>query len=291
MSYFKNRFIQELQLKGYSKKTVDNYTKAVERLVGFYKKPPLRISAEEIKEYIIHLKNEKKLDAATCNLNLAAIKYFYRYFKKDDADISNISQQKQIKKIPVVLSTGEVQNLLEHISNLKHKAILTTIYSAGLRLNELVHLEIRDVDSKRMSLHIRDGKGKKDRYTILSSKTLELLRLYYKCYKPRRWLFEGRTPGKPVCPRLIQSIITAAVRKVKLGKKVSSHTLRHSFATHLLEAGYQLQLIQHVLGHKNVKTTTVYTHVTDIMRENLKSPLDLMNNKAIFASAKGGENE
>ena len=142
-----------------------------------------------------------------------------------------------------------------------------------------------------MVLHIRDGKGKKDRYTVLSSKTLTLLRLYYKCYRPKIWLFEGNCPGKPISKRLIQWAFTSAVKKTNIRKKVTVHTLRHSFATHLLEAGYQLQVIQHTLGHKNVKTTTVYTHVTDIMRANLKSPLDINKNDSPFVSGKGGDYE
>ncbi|UOH76574.1 tyrosine-type recombinase/integrase (plasmid) [Acinetobacter schindleri] len=183
---------------------------------------------------------------------------------------------KKEKTLPVVMSEEETIRVLRAIENVKHKAILMTIYSAGLRISECINLKIKDIDSKRMQIRIEQSKGKRDRYTILSEKTLIILRTYFMEYKPKDYLFEGQKGGA-YSSRSIQNIFKAAVLKAKIQKEVTVHTLRHSFATHLLENGTSLRYIQSLLGHSSSKTTEVYTHITTKGMEQLKSPMDLLD--------------
>jgi integrase/recombinase XerD len=182
------------------------------------------------------------------------------------------------KMLPEVLSEEEVSDIIKATKNLKHKAILMTIYSAGLRIGELVNLKIKDIDSKRMQIRVEQGKGKKDRYTLLSQKTLEILRLYIKDSRPHLYLFEGQDSSKerplPYSKRSVQNILRDSLDKTKIKKKVTVHTLRHSFATHLLEHGTDLRYIQDLLGHESPKTTQVYTHITTRGFDQIKSPMD-----------------
>ena len=184
-----------------------------------------------------------------------------------------IDRPKKEKTLPVVLSEEEILLILRSVSNLKHKAILMVIYSAGLRISECINLKIKDIDSNRMQIRVEQSKGKKDRYTLLSTKTLLILRDYFKEYRPKEFLFEGQDGGC-YSTRSIQNIFRDAVEKAKINKKVTVHSLRHSFATHLLENGTNLRYIQSLLGHSNSKTTEIYTHVTTKGFEQLKSPLD-----------------
>jgi integrase/recombinase XerD len=184
-----------------------------------------------------------------------------------------IQRPKKEKILPNVLSENEVQLILNHTDNLKHKAILSLIYSAGLRRGELINMKINDIDSKRMYVIIRQGKGRKDRYSILSEKVLELLRRYFKEYQPKEWLFEGQFGGQYGASS-IQHILKDAVALSKIRKKVTVHTLRHSFATHLLERGTDIRYIQELLGHQSSKTTEIYTHITQRGLGKIKSPLD-----------------
>ncbi|WKU18568.1 tyrosine-type recombinase/integrase [Advenella alkanexedens] len=184
--------------------------------------------------------------------------------------------RKKEKTLPVVMSEEETIRVLRAIENVKHKAILMTIYSAGLRISECINLKIKDIDSKRMQIRIEQSKGKRDRYTILSEKTLIILRTYFMEYKPKDYLFEGQKGGA-YSSRSIQNIFKAAVLKAKIQKEVTVHTLRHSFATHLLENGTSLCYIQSLLGHSSSKTTEVYTHITTKGMEQLKSPMDLLD--------------
>ena len=194
------------------------------------------------------------------------------------ADTYYFQRPKKEKKLPIVLSEEEITEILRQISNLKHKCIIYIIYSAGLRLSEVTNLQISDIDSKRKVITIRGGKGKKDRITLLSETILELLREYYKEYKPQKWLFEGQKGGK-YSPTSVQKIFKTALAKTKITKNASIHTLRHSFATHLLERGTDLRYIQELLGHSSPKTTEIYTHVTKKGIDKIKSPLDNLSIK------------
>jgi site-specific recombinase XerD len=187
-----------------------------------------------------------------------------------------LQRPKNERKLPVVLSEDEITRILRQVDNLKHKCILYLIYSAGLRLGEAVNIQVSDIDSKRKMIMIRHGKGKKDRYSLLSETLLELLRKYYRLYRPKEWLFEGQS-GNKYSEKSIQAILKKAWRKSGVWKKVTVHTLRHSFATHLLEHGTDIRYIQELLGHLNTKTTMIYTHITKAGFDKIKSPLDDLN--------------
>jgi integrase/recombinase XerD len=191
--------------------------------------------------------------------------------------LENTGLENKEKTLPSVLSSEEVIEILKATENIKHRAILMTIYSAGLRISESINLKIRDIDSNRMQIRVEQGKGKVDRYTLLSEKTLLILRQYFKEYRPKVWLFEGLIKGEQYSTRSIQNIFQAAVKKAGITKDVSVHTLRHSFATHLLENGTDLRYIQNLLGHANSKTTEIYTHITTKGFDQIKSPLDKLD--------------
>jgi integrase/recombinase XerD len=206
---------------------------------------------------------------------LGAIKLFYKLCHDRNLRIEQYYPKRKESKLPIVLSPQEVKRILEVTTNIKHKAILSTIYGCGLRLGEVINLTARDIDSTRMLLIVRAGKGKKDREVMLSPKLLELLREYYKEYRPKEFLFEGQYCGKYTA-RSVQSVLSQALSKAKIAKKATVHTLRHSFATHLLESGTNIRFIQELLGHSNIKTTTLYTHVSSVATSKIPSPLDAL---------------
>jgi site-specific recombinase XerD len=190
--------------------------------------------------------------------------------------VYTIDRPREEKFLPEVLNTDEITAILNATENIKHKAVLMTIYSAGLRIGEAVNLKLKDIDSGRMQIRVENAKGKKDRYTLLSEKNLEVLRSYVKEFKPRVWLFEG-AKGETYSQKAIQQILRKAVEKVGLKKHITVHTLRHSFATHLLEAGTDIRYIQSLLGHESSKTTEIYTHITGRGLQQIKSPLDKLD--------------
>lgn len=190
--------------------------------------------------------------------------------------MNKIPRAKKEKKLPVVLSPSEVKRIFNATVNIKHKAILMTIYGAGLRVSEAANLKISDIDSSNMQIHIRQGKGKKDRYCMLSPMILNILREYYKYYHPKEWLFQGSTPNKPISSRTIERVFEISKKKSGITKNATVHTLRHSFATHLLESGVDVYHIQQLMGHSSVKTTSIYIHLQRKDVLNIKSPLDTL---------------
>ena len=217
---------------------------------------------------------ERKVSSSYQNQAINAIKFYYERVLGGQRKFYFIERPIKEKTLPVVLNTDEVKAILNATSNLKHKAILMIIYSAGLRISEAVALKIQDIDSKRMQIRVQQSKGKKDRYTLLSEKALAVLRAYFQEYRPKYWLFEGQEPGSQYATRSIQNIFKASASKAGIRKKVSVYTLRHSFATHLLENGTDIRYIQNLLGHESSKTTEIYTHITTKGFDQLKSPLD-----------------
>jgi site-specific recombinase XerD len=206
----------------------------------------------------------------------SGLKFFYETTLKRDWDGFRIPRVKMRKKLPVVLSQQEVQVLFSAVRNLKHRAILMTIYSAGLRLNEAIHLKVSDIDSQRMMIRVEQGKGDKDRYTLLASRTLDILREYWREYRPHDWLFYSRSFERPLSSRTVQVVLERALHQAGIKKPATVHTLRHSFATHLLEAGTDLYHIQHLLGHKSPQTTTIYLHLSRRDLVKVISPIDLL---------------
>jgi integrase/recombinase XerD len=217
---------------------------------------------------------KRNLSFSYQNQLVNGLKLFYREVEKSRMDIEKIHRPKREFKLPNVLSKEEIKGILEAHANVKHRAMLSLIYACGLRRSELLNLKPTDVDSKRMVLVIRNAKGRKDRIAPLSAKVLEMLRTYYKAYKPKRWLFEGQYAGTPYSAKSLQSVLKQALVKANIHKPVTLHWLRHSYATHLLEGGTDLRYIQELLGHKSSKTTEIYTHVSTKQIQQIKSPFD-----------------
>jgi site-specific recombinase XerD len=268
---------QELKLKGYSHKTIKSYLGHIKRFSEYLSITLNEVGTDDVKSYIVYLMEQKECSHSFANQAISSIKFLWtKVLLKSNYPIELLSRPKMQKKLPKVLSKEEVLDILMALKNEKHKTLLYMIYSAGLRVGEVVRLQIDDIDSKRMLIHIRQGKGRKDRYTILSEVTLKQLRKYYSIYKPEKWLFPGGNNSDFLTERSVQKVFENACMKAKIKKKVTVHCLRHSFATHLLEGGTDLRYIQELLGHNSSKTTEIYTHVTTKNLGNIKSPLDNM---------------
>jgi integrase/recombinase XerD len=276
MSALREEFIERCQLKGLSKKTIRTYVDVVAKLSRYHNRSPLELSTKDIRKFCLHEVNVRKRAPRTVNVQLGALKTFYNLMKPGSTVMKGVPRMKCPRYLPVVLDSKEVGRLINAISNLKHKAAVTLLYSSGLRLGECVMLKPHHIESSRMKIRVEQGKGKKDRYTILSQNALDLLRTYYRVCKPRVWLFER--PGKPMHlhPTSIQKVVEKAALIARINKHVTPHTLRHSFATHLLEKNVPLQVIQQLLGHSSIKTTIIYTHVTLSMLDRVISPLDFL---------------
>jgi integrase/recombinase XerD len=268
-------FKRWLQSRRYSPNSIKTYTDALHIFLKFfYHKPVGEITNNDIitfnNEYI--LKN--KFSASYQNQIVNALKLFFGIVENKQLNVELIHRPKREKALPNVLSKAEVKSILESINNIKHKAMLSLIYSCGLRSSELINLKIGDVDSKRNLLLIKNAKGKKDRIAPLSDKTILLLREYFKVHQPEKYLFEGQTKGEPYDARSLQLVLKSALQKTKIKRPVTLHWLRHSYATHLLEAGTDLRYIQEILGHKSSKTTEIYTHVSTRSIQKITSPFD-----------------
>lgn len=276
MSEYLLKLKMDIELKGYSPKTCKYYIANVKRFSDFYDKSPELLGDAEIREYLHYCITKRKLSECTVNTIYSALKFFYETTLERDWRVKKLFRTKKSKKIPVVLSKEEVKDIFDSVDNLKHKAILMTIYAAGLRVSEVVKLRIDDIDSKNMQLLIRKGKGKKDRYSMLSKTNLEILRDYWKRYRPQHFLFEGKEQNSHIAVRSVQRIFENAKNKCGITKKASVHTLRHSFATHLLESGTDICYIQKLLGHTHISSTTIYLHIRRMDLLNIESPLDTL---------------
>ena len=264
----------DLELKGFSPNTQKLYIAHVKRFAEHFMKSPLDLGESEIKEYLHFLITERNLSNSYVSGTYSALKFLFETTLKRQWEMEGIPRTKRQKKLPIILSKDEVKRLFNVTTNLKHRTILATIYSAGLRVSEAANLKLKDIDSSNMQIRVEQGKGSKDRYTILSDKNLELLRQYYKLHRPTTWLFPGQSIEEPVTSRTIQRVFEISKQKAGINKDVTVHSLRHSFATHLLEAGTDIFHIQLLLGHSSVKTTSIYIHLTSKNLMNLKSPLD-----------------
>ncbi len=270
----------DLELRGLSPETQKIYLYYVTNFSRYFNRSPYHLGKREIKEYLLYLLREKKASASTVNLCYSALKFLYARTLKREEIMEKIPRLRSTKKLPVVLERQEVESLFSVTSNLKHRAILMLIYSSGLRLREASYLKVSDIDSKRMVLRIRQGKGRKDRYTLLSTLALEVLRKYWRHCRPKEWLFPGRLSDKPLSVRSIQRVFKKARTLAGITKPATVHTLRHSFATHLLEQGTDLYRIQLLLGHRSLKTTAIYLHVSRKELVRIVSPLDFIPNNS-----------
>jgi integrase/recombinase XerD len=266
--------LEKLEIMRYSKSTMLVYKQAFEEFINYYPTKKIDdITEPEIVAYTRYLVQERGVSASTQNQAVNAIKFYYEKVKGGGRKFYQLERPIKEKRLPTVLSIEEIQTMIKGTTNLKHKTMIMVCYSAGLRLNELLTLMLSDVDSDRMQIKVKQGKGKKDRFTLLSTKLLPLLREYYKAYQPKVYLFEGEGGGL-YSARSFQVVVQEALARANVNKKASVHTLRHSFATHLLESGTDLRYIQNLLGHGSSKTTEVYTHVTSKALSGIKSPLD-----------------
>jgi len=266
--------IRELQLQRKSKNTCEAYLLAVTQLARYFNRSPDQLTREEVRQFVHHMITEKKYAVSTVNMRLAAIRFFYRrVLGQEDFDLQ--IQRKSSGKLPQPLSREEIRQLFEATPNIKHRAMLMTAYGGGLRVSEVVGLQITDIHSQRMMIHVRSGKGNKDRFTLLSQRLLTELRNYCRCYRPKQWLFEGQTEGAYAAATL-QHLFVKAKKRAGIERGRGIHCLRHSFATHLLEGGTDLLTISKLMGHRNLKTTARYLHITNRHIAAIKSPLDLL---------------
>lgn len=266
---------EKLKLKGYSKKTIKVYLNHIKNFISFLDSNNVEeISEQSINSYILFLLEEKELSHSFVNQAISSIKFLVDKILYQNVNESEVYRPKQEHKLPNILNKKEIAKILEKTVNQKHKSILYVIYSAGLRVGEVVRLKCKDIDSERMLIKVKQSKGRKDRYTLLSKACLKQLRKYYKLYKPEKWLFPGGKVGKHLTERSVQRIFKKACSKSNITKEVSVHSLRHSFATHLLEKGTDLRFIQKLLGHKSTKTTEIYTHVSNKDISKISNPLD-----------------
>jgi site-specific recombinase XerD len=277
MTAMREQMIKEMTLRRLSANTQRSYLNAILGLARYYNQSPEKMNKQMIQDYLFHLLQERKLAWSTCNVIVNGLRFFYTKVLGIDSETLSIPPQKKVKQLPEVLSTEEVESLLGAASNQKHRTLLMSTYGAGLRISEVVNLKLTDIDSKRMMIRVRQGKGNKDRYTILSKRLLEELRIYWKRYRPALWLFSGRKPEQPMPKSTAAAIYYNAKDKAGIRRGKGIHTLRHCFATHMLEAGVDIRTIQVLMGHSSIMTTVVYLKVTKKQISSTQSPLDLLN--------------
>ena len=270
MTELRKKMIECLQLRGFSERTQEAYTRAVRQLAEHYHKSPDLITEEELRQYFLHIINVKHYSRNTTTIALCGIRFFFEQTLNRNWSLFNIVRPAPEHKLPVILSLEEVREILNRVRLLRYRVCLSTIYACGLRLQEGIRLAVPDIDSARMMIHVRHGKGNKDRYVPLPQRTLELLRDYWSTHRNPVLIFpaEGRDhidlskATEPMSKSSVQDAFRAALKQSGINKRASVHTLRHSWATHLLEAGVNLRLIQEYLGHSSPATTSVYTHLT-----------------------------
>jgi site-specific recombinase XerD len=264
MSALRQKMIEDMQLKGLAVRTQEAYVNAVLQLSRHIKKSPDSISEEELREYFLYLKNEKQVADSTFSIALCGIKFLFEQTLKKEWHTLQLVRPDRKKKLPVVLSTEEVKRVLECVHRFPYQVCLHTIYACGLRLLEGTRLHVKDIDSDRKMIHVVAGKGGKDRYVPLPDHTLMLLRHHWLTHRNATWMFPSRTGLDAIDESAIQKAFQAALRESGVHKAASVHTLRHSYATHLLEAGVDLRIIQTYLGHASPSTTAIYTHLTSV---------------------------
>jgi integrase/recombinase XerD len=274
MSPVRQQFIDQMRLNHLAERTIASYVSNVSKISLHFGCNPLTLTTEQIHQYLLFLQCDRKLKPSTIGHVADTLKTFFRLMAPASKVMEGCPKMKKAHTIPQVLSREEVDRLIAAIKNLKQRALAMLLYSAGLRLGEVITLRPVHIESARMKVRVEHGKGNKDRYTILSEKALQTLRVYFLAFKPKEWLFEGRG-GKQYSRRSVGKIIANAAKNAGIQKKVSPHTLRHSFATHLLEAGVALPVIQKLLGHANITTTMIYLHVAEPMIDRIKSPFDM----------------
>lgn len=277
MSPLRKQMEADMVVRGLAYRTRETYVQSVAKLAKYYSRRPDRISETEVQRYLLHLLQERKLAHSSCNVMVSALEFFYRVTLKRRKIEFCLPRPKVPAKLPQILAREEVAALIGKTTNLKHRALLMATYGGGLRLNEVCHLRLCDIDSKRMMLRVEQGKGAKDRYTLLSPRLLDELRRYWLLHRPKQWLFPSpRDPEQPLPKHTAHRIYHAAKDRAGITKDGGIHALRHAFATHLLEAGVDIHSIQRLMGHGSLSTTERYFHLAQKHLSGIASPLDLL---------------
>lgn len=274
MTELRRRMLEDMRIRNLSANTRKRYIDRVAAFAAYFGKSPEHLGSEDIRAYQLHLIEERGLSSSTVNVTVCALKFLYGVTLDRPWSVERVQHSKRERKLPVVLSQTEIAQFFSALQSVKYRAILVTAYAAGLRVTEVTRLKVRDIDSSRMTIRVDQGKGRKDRYVMLSPKVLAILREYWLEYRPSDWLFPGREATVPISPGSVRRVCREARLAAGLTKAVTPHMLRHSFATHLLEAGTDLRKIQVLMGHKSLVTTSQYTHVAIENVEKTASPLD-----------------
>lgn len=280
MGQLRDRMETDLKLGGYSPSTRKIYLLYARQFVRYHMRSPAEMGEEEIREYLLHMVEKRRISRETYRQIRAALIFLYTVTLKRPTEVDHLPVRRNKVKLPVVLSGTEVQTLLDAIHSGKYRAIMMAQYAGGLRISEACRLRPEDIDSKRMVIHIHAGKGGRDRYTVLSERFLFHLREYYREYHPEGWLFPGKTEEGHASPETSRRVFRTAIATTGISKKVTPHVLRHCFATHLLESGVDIAVIQSLLGHGSLRATEVYTHISVEHIGRVKSPLDLLGTPA-----------
>lgn len=279
MTELRRRMIEDMRVRNMSIHTQKQYIRYVERFAKHFGRSPERLNLEDIRSFQVHLVEVEKVSCGVLSAVAASLRFLYRHTLRRPWMIERIPHPREERRLPVVISKEDCLRLIDALSNIKHRTIIATAYSAGLRIAEVMNLKVSDIDSKRMVIFVRLGKGKKDRMVPLSQNLLVMLREYWSFVRPTDWLFPGRSrEGKPLSTRAVQRCFVRAREACGLPKKVTFHTLRHSFATHLLDSGTNIRVIQILLGHTSLRTTATYTHVSKKNVLSTISPLDAKSN-------------
>jgi integrase/recombinase XerD len=280
VTQLRKMMLEELQRRNYSQTTVNTYLKVVEDFARHFSRPPDKLGKEQLRAYQVHLLQERKLGVRTVGLHTAALRFFFCKTLKRAYPVEEVPYPRAPRRLPIILTKEEAIRLIDSASNLFHRAMLITMYSTGMRRAELCRLKVEDIDSTRMIIHIRQGKGGKDRDVPLSPKTLETLREYWRWMKPKTYLFPGTVNGsradKPITPKVLWEACREAAQRAGITKAVRPHLLRHSFATHLVEGGADLPTVQALLGHVDLKPTSIYLHLSERHIKAAGTPLDNM---------------
>ena len=276
MTALRQRMEDDMVARGFAARTRQSYLWAVTGLARFYRRSPDQISDEEVQAYLVHLLRERQRSWSTCNVVANGLRFFFHTTLKRDRTTFTIPAPRQHQTLPAILSHEEVERVIAHTTSPKHRTMLLTTYAAGLRLNEVIRLRVTDIDSVRMTIRVEQGKGGKDRYTLLRPHLLHELRAYWKLARPRTWLFPSHETGQPMHPTALQRAYHTAKLRAGIRKPGGVHGLRHAFATHLLEAGVDIHTIQRLLGHGDISTTTRYFQLTRHTEGGPDSPLDLL---------------
>jgi integrase/recombinase XerD len=278
MTTLRQRMTEDMRLRHMSERTIETYLEQVTHFAAHFKRPPDQLGADEVREYLLHLIEHKHAAASSVNVARSALKFFYRVTLGREEVVArpSVGVSRREGRLPTVLSKEEVSRLLEAVRDPRYRLAMMVAYAAGLRLSEILNLRVEDIDSHRMVIRVRQGKGGKDRYTLLSPALLEALREYWRMYRPETYLFPSRhlRGTAPVGASSLQRACTQAARDAGLRTGIGLHTLRHCFATHLLEAGTSVRVIQRLLGHRSLVTTALYTHVSAEALRETTSPLD-----------------